>query len=322
MGLFHWRTRATLYLHFPCFDGVISGVLTTLFLERTRKWKFKKVVPVNYGIKEHWLRTHLAKHNAVVDFLYHPEAEFWADHHSTTFLTDELKSDIQSRSSSERIYDEKSGSCAALLWRHLQTHLGPDPRLEEMVRWADKIDSASYDSVQEAVSDSGPAITVSRSLAIDADKRYCRYLVQGLRRLSLAEIAASTEVQNRFLIAQQRSALGMQRVRNGIRLEGNIAVFDTDGSGVLINRYSAYQFYPHADYSIGIVRLPEFVKITAMRNPWLNFESVNLGSFMQGFGGGGHQRVGSLIVRENPPARLEEVIPALLQLMTRTEVQT
>jgi nanoRNase/pAp phosphatase (c-di-AMP/oligoRNAs hydrolase) len=33
-----------------------------------------------------------------------------------------------------------------------------------------------------------------------------------------------------------------------------------------------------------------------MRNPWLNFESFHLGEFMRRFGGGGHQRVGSVVL--------------------------
>jgi len=38
------------------------------------------------------------------------------------------------------------------------------------------------------------------------------------------------------------------------------------------------------------------VKITAMRNPWREFRSVRLGNIFQKYGGGGHDRVASLLL--------------------------
>jgi hypothetical protein len=67
-SLLYWRRRATLYLHFPCFDGIISGVLAILFLEKSRRWNFKKIEPVNYGLKKTWLDTSLPERSAVLIF--------------------------------------------------------------------------------------------------------------------------------------------------------------------------------------------------------------------------------------------------------------
>ncbi len=309
LSIFPWRRRATLYLHFPCLDGVISGGLATLYLEKTRGWKFKTFQPVNYHQQKEWPDTRLPRHSAVVDFLYHPQAEFWADHHETSFLTDQLRADFEARrdksgfKDESRFYDKQSGSCASLLWREIGGTLGPDTRLEEMVRWAEKIDSAAYDSVEEAFSSSHPALVLSRSLATDADQRYCEFLLTQLRHASLEDVIRTDEVQKRFLRTQELNTLGLERVRQSIRLEGCVAVFEASSQGVMMNRYSPYYFYPNARYSIGITHSKHSTKITAMRNPWLNFESFHLGEFMRRFGGGGHQRVGSVVL---PAERSEE----------------
>lgn len=311
--IFSRRRRAKLYVHFPCFDGVISGVLATLYLEKSRRWKFEAIEPVNYHRQKEWLQTRLRRRSAVVDFLYHPQAEFWADHHPTAFLRDHLKADFESHKNGSRFYDRKSGSCASLLWRELGGTLGPDPRLEEMVLWAEKIDSATYDSVDEALSASHAAIILSRSLAIEADQKYCTFLITKLQHVSLDEAIRASEVQNRFVRAQELGTLGLDRVRQTIRLEEEVAVYEASSEGVLMNRYSPYHFYPQARYSIGITHSKHSTKITAMRNPWINFDCVNLGEFMRKFGGGGHQRVGSVILAEQRQPEANEIVPQLLQ---------
>lgn len=312
--IFPWLNRAALYIHFPCFDGVVSGVLASLFLEKTRRWKFKRIQPVNYHMQKEWLGTLLPRRSAVVDFLYHPQAEFWADHHPTTFLTEQMRADFENGSSNAtRFYDRQSGSCASLLWREIGKALQPEPRLEEMVRWAEKIDSAGYESVDEAFSNSHPALVLYRSLAIEADQQYGNFLIGKLKRRSLEEVSHSHETQRRFLRAQELSTLGLERVRQSVRLEGMVAVFEASSDGVLMNRYSPYYFFPQAKYSIAITHSRHGAKVTAMRNPWMNFESINLGEFMRRFGGGGHQRVGSLILPVERDGDVSKIVQELLE---------
>ena len=305
-----------MYVHFPCFDGVVSGVLTTLALEKARRWKFKTIHPVNYDLQKDWLNTNLSKHSAVVDFLFHPQAEFWVDHHLTSFLTQGLQTSFEQRKDANWIYDRSSRSCSSLLWRTVALSFHGDQRLEEMVRWAEKIDSAAYTSVQEAFSTEHPALVLSKSLAVKADAEYCRFLITTLRTASLEEAVRTEEVQTRFACAQERSALGLERARQGMRLVDNVAILEVENDGVLISRYSPYYFYPKARYSIMTVRSSHGTKITAMRNPWLDFESIELGRLMRQFGGGGHQRVGSVILPEDQEGTAPQIVSQLLKEMT------
>lgn len=309
---FRLRKNASLYVHFPCFDGVISGVLSILFLNKSLHWRFRSIHPVNYSHQDDWIHQQLPRRSAVVDFLYHPQADFWADHHSTTFRSDRMKADFEAGAHEMRFYNSRAGSCAMLLWQQLGAVLGPDPRLEEMVGWADKIDSAAYTSVEEALFSLHPAIVISRSLAIDADEGYCSFLITLLEKSNLEETAKTNEVQKRFIRAKELSDAGLERVSKSISLRGAVAVFEADSEGVMMNRYAPYYFYPQATYSIGIVHSKSGTKITAMRNPWLNFESAHLGQFMRKFGGGGHQRVGSVILPNATNSQVTDIVPELL----------
>ena len=180
---------ATLYLHYPCFDGVISSVLAWEFLEG-QGWKFTKFCPVNYGLRRTWPSTKLETPCAVVDFLYHPDAQFWADHHPTTFITEDLRRGFEKRTDPLLFYDNQAGSCASLLWRKLSSHFGKESdRYRELVDWAEKIDSARYATVNEAVLGNASALQVNLSLILGNSSDYCEFLVRALRKHPLSVVA-------------------------------------------------------------------------------------------------------------------------------------
>jgi hypothetical protein len=155
----------SLYIHFPCFDGLISGVLAWEFLESHEHWTIRDVHPVNYNVRDRWLTTPLETRSAIVDFLYHPQAAFWADHHLTSFVDGVVKKDFDIRKARLPLfYDDHSGSSASLLWNRIAHALDHAERYKEMVDWAEKIDSASYSSVEEAVLGDAPALRINFSL--------------------------------------------------------------------------------------------------------------------------------------------------------------
>ena len=97
------------------------------------------------------------------------------------------------------------------------------------------------------------------------------------------------------------------------RLErGGIVVFEVlkQPKDTFISRYAPYLAYPEARYSIGILPYREGAKITAMRNPWRRFESRPLGQIFRRYGGGGHQRVASVLLKDK--AKAESTLNAIL----------
>lgn len=316
---------ASIYLHFPCFDGVVSGVLAILFLGKLRGWRFDSIHGVNYELQANWSETRLSPHSCVVDFLYHPEAEFWCDHHPTTFLNSNLRADFASRQEPLHIYDDKSQSSARLVWNKGAAILGRARRLEEMVDWADRIDAAEYEDVNEALFGTHPALQISRSLAVDADSRYCDLLVRKLCVSSLREVAAHPEVQRRVLQANQLSREGLRNVQKQMQLHGNIALFDVLTENSLVSRYSAFYFHPKVEYSVGIFRSNDSIIIRVNTNPWLRFESPNLGEMMRAAArkiglasaGGGHANVGSLRLGKESQSATGEIVTYFVNKLHR-----
>jgi hypothetical protein len=187
-----------------------------------------------------------------------------------------------------------------------------------MVRWAAKIDSAHYDSVNEALFGDHPALVINTSLAAEPDGDYCRFLIHALGAEPLARVAESKEVQRRFRQARGLLDVGMRRVQAALRVKGGVASFRTEEKGALIPRYAPYYYSPEARYSVALVASEDSFRVTAMRNPWIEFESMNLGAFLQKFGGGGHARVGALVV---PPERKREAEIAMEQLVIELQSQ-
>jgi hypothetical protein len=293
------KPKGTLFLHYPCFDGLVSAAIASDFLENRMGWAIRDVQRVNYDLSPTWVETRLPEQSAVVDFLYHPDAVFWADHHATTFASDAARAHCETNADRRiLLYDKESPSCGMLLFRRLGNDLSDRVHYGEMARWADLIDGAQYASVEQAVSGEEPAFVINASLTGVRDAGELEFLLEALRSRSLAEIAALPQVRSRADDVRSRTEAGLRLVKKEIRLApGGIAVFAvTPSEGDIVNRYSPYCFFPDARYSVALIESPKDAKITAMRNPWIDFESVPLGQIFRKYGGGGHQRVASVVI--------------------------
>jgi hypothetical protein len=306
------RTSLTVYLHFPCFDGLVSAVLASEYLKRKLGQETENLKPVGYDLMDSWITTPLDKPAAVVDFLYHPDAEFWADHHQTSFPSDTVRDSVLARPTQFLFYDAQSPSCSSLLWRRIGTDLR-EPRFREMVNWADRIDGARYPSIRDAVLGRSPAMRISFSLLANSSAEYCSFLVKNLRDRNLAEVAGMRRVQTLYRDVHSAIRRGLKDFKKSAHVERDgIVVYDIENNGrSIVSRYAPYYFYPDARYSIGVSRSPQGSKITAMRNPWKRVGPTHLGQIFRNYGGGGHHRVASVLVANSR----ERELPLLLQTL-------
>ncbi len=312
-----------IYFHAPCFDGIASCVLAWDFLEEREGLRLKKLFPVNYDLRNTWLASRLKRPCAVVDFLYHPDAQLWADHHLTTFLSDDAEEDFESRKTNFLMYQKSSPSCALLLWTQLKESFDyRNQKYAELVKWATKIDSADYETVKEAIFGDDPALRIRAGLAQEGARELSVKLVRLLRNETLDEAAKIPEIDTAFKRVQKLTRDGLKRFKKSSEvLDDNIVIFNVDTRGVLINRYSPYHFYPNARYSLGIIRSERGTTITAMRNPWLNFHSVFLGKIFEKMGGGGHRRVGSVFFPVNRESEIDPTFLRLLQYLRQKDTK-
>jgi len=312
--------RRLLYFHAPCFDGLVSGAILWDYLEVEAGWKRVKPRGVNYGIRPQWANVNPKSPFAVVDFLFHPRATYWVDHHATTFLNDEFRRVYERRRSDRFIYDRTAPSCSKLVFDYLKRSLGyRNARFEDMVEWATKIDAARYASVDEVFESSSPALTINLALSQIADPRQCDQLLRHLKESDLDRLAMHPAVKKNATRALRLSADGLKRFRKGAYLVDDIVVFDVDARNAVINRYAPYRVFPSARYSAGIIRKDDGIRITAMRNPWKEFKSAPLGRIFEKIGGGGHQRVATVVLKSAKSDEAPDVLEAVVSSIRRHE---
>ena len=281
-----------LYFHAPCFDGVVSAVLMHDVLVALEGASSITRHGVNYDANPGWSTTAIDLPAAVVDFAYHPLAHVWIDHHSTAFEPSALEGEFQQRRHGLLVFDPHATSCARLIWQRLSTTVPFAPGREPLVEAADRIDSARYDSPQEAVYSDAPAMRISASLAGADAVAHADYLVGELLSQSMDFVADTPPVVARAAAFRVLLDAGLERFKGSARLEPDgIVVFDVDATGVEVSRYAPYLIFPDARYSLGVIRRGDGWRISAMRNPWIEFPSVPLGEVFSRFGGGGHHRV-------------------------------
>lgn len=309
-----------LFFHSPCFDGIVSAVVAWDYFEHREGAADVRLHPVNYDLRPTWRSKRLPRSSVVVDFLFHPAAQFWADHHATTFADASDGALLDARPAGSYVYAPDASSCAVALRDYLQRQFGyRNPRFDALVEWADRVDSARYRSPREALLAPAAALQISLTLA-EADTAYCCFLVAQLKAKSISAVARDPKVQRRVRDAKGRLRAGLRDFRKAAALtDDDIVVFDVDTSKRPVSRYAPYYYFPEARYSVGVMRSPEGAKVTAMRNPWREFRSVPIGSLAAKFGGGGHQRVGSILLRGRESRRATEVLNHFVEAIREHE---
>ncbi|MBV1859807.1 MAG: hypothetical protein KUG77_15455, partial [Nannocystaceae bacterium] len=142
------RSPLTIHYHRD-FDGMVAGAILAQILRETQDEEVT-LASVNYDQREGWENFEAGKRFAIVDFHFHPRAEYWFDHHPTTFLSPKLR---ETYAESDRwLWDETSPSCPPMVLRHAKQHWGFEApeRFIEMAHWSDIIDAAKYESVEQA----------------------------------------------------------------------------------------------------------------------------------------------------------------------------
>jgi hypothetical protein len=316
----------TIYFHAPCFDGLISCALAWDFLESELGWRIRHICPVNYDARSTWLSSNVTESCAVLDFLYHPSAGFWADHHLTTFVSEKAEASYETRAFREPravLYNPKCDSTASLLWQSFYSFFATRSNFLELMHWADKIDAARYGSVDEAIFGEAPALRINSSL-MHGGPGYCEFLVRQLRDHDLESVADLPEVAQRFEEVRKRLARGLKQLEDRVLLlDDGIVAFDFNKTDdTILSRYAPFHFFPNARYSIGLSRDRDTVRITAMRNPWMTFESIPLGEVFKQCGGGGHQRVASVFLSGARIKSAEYIADQLLNEIRRQDKQS
>lgn len=287
----------TIYYHNQCYDGVLSAAMLAAKEHSNSNTRHPiSFVPVGYSKKSQWLNTSLSKKAGIVDFLFHPDASFWADHHPTAFIKEKHKDHVKNSPRTKYIYQPEDRSCARTLYNHFIRTGYPNiaKRFTEKVKWGDIIDAAQYDTIGQVLFPEHPAIKIERSLE-GAPVGYVNRVISYLKRFALTKIINIPNVQKRYKTIQKKIENGHEVLNDEIQYNNShgIVMYQVQKQeDCLFHRYSPFYFKNNAPYALTYVG-GTTNKVRAMRNPWIDFSCINIGQFINQFGGGGHKRVGA-----------------------------
>ena len=292
-----------IYFHAPCFDGLISAVIAREYLTKTQNWVEPEMLPVTYHRDDWWLRQNLQGYSAVLDFMYHPDARFWVDHHGSTFKQTEDLNEMRrhyenSRTDTSRtlVYDPTYPAGAKLLWDFIKGDVNDHERFAEMVRWATITDSATYETAQQAVFGEEPALRIASSLGTSIDDGRILDILKLLRTHTLDEAANEPIIAERFAANRPRVEHGIEALRKTMQIDGTIGSAEmTIDDTLRPSVFAGFLLAPEIKYMLTLTHGPKGHKVYASRNPWNGATKVHLGDLFETYGGGGHFGVGSYL---------------------------
>jgi hypothetical protein len=292
-----------LHIHYHRdFDGMCAAAILWRVLEDLRGERIV-VHSVNYDQRRNWESFGEGTRFAIVDFHFHPDAEYWFDHHPTTFLSAELRA--RYADSDRWRWDETSPSCPPIILRHAAEHWGyqSEPRFVEMSHWSDVIDAARFESVDQALFGDDPALRLSRSLSVAPDPSWTDGLVAALARGSLDQVASLPDVERAYQRAARNRDRALQQFPPTVKsVEHKVLLYDASSNRIRRERFAPFFHHPEIFYSVGVIPTRAGFHVTAGVNPWnAPPRDVHIGAIMERYGGGGHRSVGGA----NPPS-LEE----------------
>jgi hypothetical protein len=318
--------RVRVFFHDKCFDGACSASLFTRFHRQ-------RIAP-GASYSYHGL-VHRAgalfneseftgDENAIVDFKYSPSPRitWWFDHHQSAFLTPQdhehfLACKQDPGCAARKFFDPTYTSCTGFLAHIASTRYQFDTApVAELIRWADIVDGAKYESPESAVEMAAPAMKLTLIIEATEDPDFIPRLIPLLTELSLSEVLSQPFVAQLLPPLLERHQRALELIRSRAEERDGTIFFDiTDYPLEGFNKFIPYYLYPNATYSIGLSKSSFRTKVAVGSNPWTKADPatmVNLAQVCERYGGGGHARVGAISF---PPDREEQARAAAAEIV-------
>ena len=266
--------------------------------------------------------------NAIVDFKYSasPKVTWWFDHHLSAFLTSDDQKDFEGGQADgsqrmRKFYDPKYISCTSLITDIARLNFGFNTvPLAELIKWADIVDGARYESAQAAVEMAAPAMKLTMAIESSADDSLVPRLIPLLTEMPLLEVLNQGFVQNLLGPLMERHRAAIELIRSRATVDKGVITFDiTDQPTEGYNKFIPYYLHPEGTYNVGLSKSSFRTKVAVGTNPWTKKTSdqlVNLAAICERYGGGGHARVGAISF---PPDREDDARKAVAEIVAELQ---
>ena len=302
--------------HGHCFDGLASAVVFTRLL-RTVEGQSAKFTYRACGYGDGQLTPTDAvlngDQNAILDYRFSASERltWYFDHHRTAFANDAEREVFGKRAHTGRyFYDAACTSCTKLVCQVAKEKMGANLNgLEELVHWADVIDSAAFKTPDEALDRTNPVMRLAAVVERYGDDKLLTELVPKLLERPLGEIATMPSVEKRYAKIASQHEHFVERVRARAVQKGRVVIVDlTDEVLEMIGKFVTYALYPRAVYSVIVGLMKNATKISVGYNPWSGMPcDTDISAICARYGGGGHPVVGAVQFGRQETTRAREV---------------
>src|SRR5271168_671585 len=315
-----------IFYHDKCFDGACSASLFMRFhrecVKTADKYSFHGLVHRAGALFDEGMFT--GDENAIVDFKYSPSPKvtWWFDHHQSAFLTaeDQKQFEAGQADGSQRMrkfFNPNYISCTSLIADKAQLNFGFNTApLLELIKWADIVDGARYESANAAVEMAAPAMKLTMVIESATDNSLVPRLIPLLTEMSLQQVLDQSFVQVLLGPLMERHWAALELIKQRATVDKGVITFDiTDQPMEGYNKFIPYYLHPDATYNVGLSKSSFRTKVSVGTNPWTMLrtaELINLAEICERYGGGGHARVGAISF---PPDREDEARKAMGEIV-------
>ena len=317
------------FFHNKCFDGACSASVFTRFhrecVGTASKFSYHGLVHRAGALfdEREFLDVSHGDENAIVDFKYSPSQKviWWFDHHLSAFLTAADQADFERGQADgstrmRKFFDPAYPSCTSFIAHIGKTKFGFNVEpLAELIKWADIVDSARYESAQAAVEMAAPAMKLTMVIESASDEQLIPRLIPLLTEMPLQQVLEQPFVQELLEPLMDRHWAGLDLIRDRATLDRGVITFDiTDQPTEGYNKFIPYYLFPEGTYNVGLSRSSFRTKVAVGTNPWTKVpveRLANLAVICERYGGGGHARVGAISF---PPDREDQARQAAAEI--------
>ena len=273
------------------FDGLACGALL-MYLGLIDEWKFVHPKDIQDGLVQ------ATDNDILANIPYIKGCKLWFDHHS---------------SESERLgagsYFEGVSRIAPSCARVVYEYYGGDEKLgkfAEMIRYVDKVDSANLASEEILnprgwvllgfIMDPRTGLGRFRNFTI-SNYDLMKELAKACAEKNIDEILAMSDVKERLDVYYEQTGKFREMISQYAKSEGKALFVDLRGVETIYagNRFLIYTLFPEQNISVWVVdgRNKANAAITVGYSIINRSATVDVGSMLLHYGGGGHHQVGT-----------------------------
>ncbi|HEY4507105.1 MAG TPA: hypothetical protein VJH71_03065 [Candidatus Paceibacterota bacterium] len=294
-----YHMKYHLYFH-EDLDGAASGAVMLNFL-RGRGEDIASYNPLEYNVKlgRKWIRYAFKKPFILVDFRYHPKADWWFDHHDTSFDKPADKNWKKSyKNDKTHLSNPLFKSCCSMIVYHLKKNYSyrPPKYILELAKEVDFVDAADFKNPKEAVSCRKSILKLTALMDNTGYMVQGANLVKALADYKISEIISRPSLKKKIAKYIKDTNITLKAVRDNSKLYGDLAaVVDASNIKGSVFHMLVYAVYPKPKYSIIIKKVDVGYKLGVGVNRWVKkMGQADISKLMSKYGGGGHKTVGGL----------------------------